>query len=247
MIDNFNFNPPIGWEDGIEFPNYQDEDSNRKMMNRLHMQVRDYLNTYVIPLLNEHAESLITKVSSEGIKAIKLGEDNSLLASMDGETWESVVGTGPQGEKGEGIPTGGATGAVLLKSSSVDYDSEWAYLSKDVVGLTQVDNTADLDKPISTATQAALDAKATKASVMNVTLVASEWNEDAELTLTIDGINNDTRVELLPSVGMETDLLSMLQGANIQEKEMSDNTIVVKAYGSVPTADLPARLLVGGE
>lgn len=33
---------------------------------------------------------------------------------------------GPQGDPGEGVPTGGTTGQVLTKTSSTDYDTEWA-------------------------------------------------------------------------------------------------------------------------
>lgn len=39
-------------------------------------------------------------------------------------------------------------------------DKTWQTLDKSAVGLANVDNTADVDKPISTATQTALDAKA---------------------------------------------------------------------------------------
>ena len=39
-------------------------------------------------------------------------------------------------------------------------------IDKSTVGLDKVDNTADLDKPISTATQAALDGKADKATTL---------------------------------------------------------------------------------
>ena len=36
--------------------------------------------------------------------------------------------TGPQGPAGEGVPTGGTAGQLLMKSSSTDYDTEWANL-----------------------------------------------------------------------------------------------------------------------
>jgi hypothetical protein len=66
---------------------------------------------------------------------------------------------GPSGPPGEGVPVGGATGEVLRKASAGNYDTEWHTLTKSDVGLSNVDNTADLDKPISSATQTALDAK----------------------------------------------------------------------------------------
>lgn len=57
------------------------------------------------------------------------------------------------------VPSGGTTGQVLRKASNTNYDFEYHTLDKTDVGLSNVDNTADTDKPISTATQTALDAK----------------------------------------------------------------------------------------
>lgn len=58
-------------------------------------------------------------------------------------------------------------GQVLKKGSSV---WENASLSKSDVGLGNVDNTSDLSKPISTATQTALNAKENAATVLTATL-----------------------------------------------------------------------------
>ncbi len=81
-----------------------------------------------------------------------------------------------RGTDGVSVPIGGTTGQTLLKNSSTDYDYSWATppsapvtsvagktgavtLAKTDVGLGSVDNTADVSKPISTATQSALDDK----------------------------------------------------------------------------------------
>lgn len=71
----------------------------------------------------------------------------------------TVISTGPQGIPGEGVATGGTTGQVLAKTSDADYAAEWKTLAKADVGLGSVDNTSDADKPVSTATQTALDGK----------------------------------------------------------------------------------------
>lgn len=57
------------------------------------------------------------------------------------------------------VKTGGTTGQVPKKISDVDFAWTWQNLSKEDVGLGNVDNTSDLAKPISTATQTALDDK----------------------------------------------------------------------------------------
>ena len=85
--------------------------------------------------------------------------------------------TGPQGNTGEGVAAGGVSGQILTKQSSTDYDAEWVdapvkrvngyagdvVLSKSDIDLGNVDNTSDANKPISTAAQTALDAKANSA------------------------------------------------------------------------------------
>lgn len=86
---------------------------------------------------------------------------------------------GSSGPRGIGVPAGGTTGQVLAKTSNEDYNTQWVdqsssgggsvtsvnsktgvvILTKDDIGLSNVDNTSDASKPISTATQTALDAK----------------------------------------------------------------------------------------
>jgi hypothetical protein len=52
-----------------------------------------------------------------------------VLKYYDGSDWEPVASAlqGPTGPTGVavGLPTGGATGAVLTKQSSADYDTDW--------------------------------------------------------------------------------------------------------------------------
>lgn len=68
---------------------------------------------------------------------------------------------GPEGPTGPGVPNGGSTAQVLRKASGTDQDTEWHTPVKADVGLGNVDNTSDANKPISSATQTALDAKVT--------------------------------------------------------------------------------------
>jgi hypothetical protein len=61
--------------------------------------------------------------------------------------------------QGPGVAAGGTAGQILKKNSSSNYDTSWTTLDKSSVGLAQVDDTSDADKPISDATQTALSAK----------------------------------------------------------------------------------------
>lgn len=60
-------------------------------------------------------------------------------------------------------------------------------ISKSMVGLGNVDNTADADKPVSTATQTALDAKASLAGATFTGDVTVETNVTVEGNLTVQG------------------------------------------------------------
>jgi hypothetical protein len=70
----------------------------------------------------------------------------AVLKYHDGTGWEPVVSAlqGPTGSTGPtgvavGLPTGGATGASLIKSSSTDYATEW---SSNVGGLVHINTQA---------------------------------------------------------------------------------------------------------
>lgn len=66
----------------------------------------------------------------------------------------------PTGDGNLHIPATGTTNSgKVLKAGATAGSAAWGTLSKSDVGLGNVDNTADADKPISTATQTALNAK----------------------------------------------------------------------------------------
>ena len=76
-----------------------------------------------------------------------------------------VKATGPMGKDGKdgtpaiGVPDGGTTGQVLAKQSNANYDTVFKTLTKTDVGLSNVDNTSDANKPVSTAQATALNLK----------------------------------------------------------------------------------------
>lgn len=90
---------------------------------------------------------------------------------------------GPAGTNGQGVPTGGTTNQVLQKASNANYDTQWTTmtLNKAAVGLSNVDNTSDADKPVSTAQQTALDSKANTAHTHNASEIDSGTVSPARL------------------------------------------------------------------
>lgn len=69
-------------------------------------------------------------------------------------------------------------------------DKSWQTLDKSAVGLANVDNTSDANKPVSTATQTALDGKASTShahSIVDVTNLQTSLDAKADETVTISG------------------------------------------------------------
>jgi hypothetical protein len=98
---------------------------------------------------------------------------------------------------------------TITEATSADYyrgDKTFATLNKAAVGLGNVDNTSDANKPVSTATQTALDAKTNKLITTNrqtasYTLVLSDADKLVEMNV---GSANNLTVPLNSSVAFST-------------------------------------------
>lgn len=98
---------------------------------------------------------------------------------------------------------------TITATTSADYyrgDKTFATLNKTAVGLGNVDNTSDANKPVSTATQTALDAKTNKLITTNrqtasYTLVLSDADKLVEMNV---GSANNLTIPLNSSVAFST-------------------------------------------
>ena len=88
--------------------------------------------------------------------------------------------------------------------------------------------------------------KANKASAVNATLVAGNWSGDTYI-LTVSGVTTTSNQEILPAVNITTEQLEALQSANIQDGGQANGSVTLKAFGSVPTIDIPVRVIVRGD
>lgn len=101
---------------------------------------------------------------NETIVSAAVVGDSLVLYRRNGEQIDagSVRGwPGDQGPRGIGIPEGGAA-LQFVRLDELGTTTEWATLDKDAVGLSEVDNTSDNDKPVSNATSEALELKQDK-------------------------------------------------------------------------------------
>lgn len=129
----------------------------------------DGLSAYQIAVLNGYVgteeEWLLSLVGEQGIQGVKgdTGDSGILTFSTTGDSGASTYNSGT---KALNVPTyslAGLGGEPAITAGTIGQyfrgDKTWQTLDKTSVGLGNVDNTSDANKPISTATQTALNAK----------------------------------------------------------------------------------------
>lgn len=87
-----------------------------------------------------------------------------------------------------------------------------------------------------------------KSIIRAATLYADQWDEDTqEYTLTVNGVDSNTNVEVFPQSVMTPDEYNEMSLACILGGMQSENTIKLKAYGVIPEMDLPIMIMVRGD
>lgn len=84
-------------------------------------------------------------------------------------------------------------GKVITPSGTTAGTSELRFLTSDEVGLGNVDNTADVDKPVSTAQQAAIDARLSAAQRAAIDALAAITTADATDPATTQALVNECK------------------------------------------------------
>lgn len=100
-----------------------------------------------------------------------------------------------------------------------------------------------------TAAAAGTDYSGPKATV-TATLLASGWTGSEApfvYTLAIAGVTATSYQELVPAVDITAEQLKALQAANITDGGQAAGSMTLKAYGKVPTVDIPIRVIKEGE
>lgn len=117
-------------------------------------------------------------------------------------------------------------------------------VTKAQVGLGSVDDTSDVDKPVSTAQAAAI--AACKVSVKSVTMLAASWVGSDPYTqqVVIDGAAANSKVDIQLSAEQHAALGDL--GIEFLQIENANGTLTAKVKGGKPTSDLTVQVTIVG-
>lgn len=183
----------------------------------------------------ESAETATAAAGSIG-NAVTAAAKSAAAAAASEKSAEYWAGQAQQAAGGGVVSFNGRAGSVVPKAG--DYD-------KGMVGLGNVDNTSDLAKPISAATQTALNAKQGSIIKGSVTLTVAGWvadGDDWKQPVTIAGGAAGKQVDLEAD---KTAIKQMLDdGTNAIYIANNNGTFTAYAVGEKPTADLNIQVTV---
>ena len=177
----------------------------------------------------ESAETATAAAGSIG-NAVTAAAKSAAAAAASEKSAAYWAGQAQQAAGGGVVSFNGRAGSVVPQAG--DYD-------KGMVGLGNVDNTSDLAKPISTATQTALNAKQGSIIKGSVTLTVAGWvadGDDWKQPVTIAGGAAGKQVDLEAD---KTAIKQMLEdGTSALYIANENGTFTAHAVGEKPTAAL---------
>ena len=83
-------------------------------------------------------------------------------------------------------------------------------------------------------------------TTVNITLYAETWR-DGTYTITSDLITSSSNQEIVTAVGITAEQYNALSAAMIVDGGQSAGSMTLKALGTVPTIDIPVRVIYRGE
>ena len=85
-----------------------------------------------------------------------------------------------------------------------------------------------------------------KSTTVSTTLYAETWNTGM-YTITNDMITSTSNQEIIPAVGITAEQYKALSAAMLVDGGQSAGSLTLKALGTVPTIDIPIRIIYRGE
>ena len=171
--------------------------------------------------------------------------DLTVVGSLSANTYLGLPSTGG------GLPlTGGTiTGDLNVVSGSLSAVT-YKGITKTMVGLSAVDNTSDANKPVSTAQQAAIDAKSSIASIATVTSTPHTPSAVNSVLLVDDDTIGGAAVVILPAAtgnsGIEFTVKKLGNTGTVSVSGRVGNTVDGQTFQSIGTKFDSIKVITNG-
>lgn len=119
-------------------------------------------------------------------------------------------------------------------------DTGYEYIGNTKVDLSGYATTQELTESI-----ANVEAKINRYTLVETYLYADGWNGNV-YNMTVNGVTESSVQDISFGKNITKEEMKAAQKANIVDGGQSANTIVLIAYGTVPTIDIPVRVLIKG-
>ena len=86
-----------------------------------------------------------------------------------------------------------------------------------------------------------------KSKAIEATLVATSWQSNMYTWRNTNIVSATQLIELLPSQSITAEQLEALQSTNIVGTSQAVGSVTFKAYGEVPTIDIPVIFIIRGD
>lgn len=206
---------------------------------------------------------------AEDAEAWAVGKRNGVAVGSDDPAYHNNAKY--YKEQASSIAGGGVTS---FNGRGGDVEPQTGDYTKEMVGLGNVDNTSDTDKPVSTLQQTALNAKQNKitangllkgdgnggvtaaqervdyagaSTMVSVTLLAANWTGDEApyiYTVTIPGVTATSVQEWPNDPDITLEQLEAWQAACVVDAGQAANSVTFKALKEKPTVDIPLRCIL---
>ena len=186
---------------------------------------------YVSVQIDTHNEDPNAHAAIRKIISDHIGDTIKHITAAERTKWDAMLPASQKGAAG-GVASLGNDGKVLAGQLPATMTPA-AHAASHKTGGSDALSPADIGA-------------AAKASIVTATLAANGW-ADGVYILTVSGVTATSNQEILPAVGITAEQLEALQAANIQDGGQAAGNITLKAYGDVPTIDIPIRVIKRGD
>lgn len=266
-MDKFSYTPDEVFNDTSAYSDPQSESEVREQLTRPHKQIEEYINNKLLPAVASGDTNIQSQIDDTLTPAIEArmktatydANGNGIVDNAEKvnnhtvdadvppnavftdttykQASETVMGIAKMysgtGTGTDGSMTQKAVTDAILKAAfgGITIDTEMSDTSENPVQNKTVKQYVDVH---------------TTSVTKSFTLSASSWS-NGTYTISDSLITATSNQEIIPAVGISLDQLKALQKAMLIDGGQKAGSLTLKALGTVPTIDVPIRVIYRGE